>query len=200
MSIKHVVLDLGGVLIELEWQQNIAALFGEQIPVSEAQRRWSLSVAVHAHETGNLDLDQFISAWGKEQHLDSTEALKAAFLSLLGQLKPHAMSMLATVSERYTLSMLSNISYAHVQYLDEREALKHQFSRRFFSCDFGKMKPSTDVFQRVVSELQSDASQVAFFDDTTINVDAAVACGLHAWRVDSPREIMRIIQTDEVFL
>jgi putative hydrolase of the HAD superfamily len=126
--------------------------------------------------------------------------VKPAFLSLLGELKPHTESILATMGERFTLSMLSNISHTHIQRLDERVALKHQFSHRFLSCDLGKIKPSIDIFQWVVSELQSDAGEIAFFDDTTIHVDAAIASGLHAWQVDSPQEILQIIQTDEIFL
>jgi len=200
MPIKHIVLDLGGVLIELEWRQNIVALFGEQLSFAQARHRWSLSPAVQAHETGNLDLEQFVAAWCEELQLDSCEAVKPAFLSLLGELKPHTESMLETVGERFSLSMLSNISHAHIQRLDERVALKHQFSRRFLSCDLGKMKPSLDVFQLVVSELQCDVGEIAFFDDTSIHVDAATVSGLHAWRVESPQEIMRIIQTDEIFL
>jgi len=200
MPVKHIVLDLGGVLIDLEWRQNIAALFDEQLSVAQAQHRWSLSPAVQAHETGNLDLEQFAAAWCEEQQLGSGEQVKSAFLSLLGELKPYTEPMLEILGERFTLSMLSNISHAHIQRLDERVALKRQFSRRFFSCDLGKMKPAADVFQRVVSELQSDAGQIAFFDDTGIHVDAAIASGLHAWRVDSPQEIMQIIQTEEIFL
>ncbi|HBH36313.1 MAG TPA: hypothetical protein DDW45_08190, partial [Gammaproteobacteria bacterium] len=172
----------------------------EQLSVAQAQHRWSLSPAVQAHETGNLDLEQFAAAWCEEQQLGSGEQVKSAFLSLLGELKPYTEPMLEILGERFTLSMLSNISHAHIQRLDERVALKRQFSRRFFSCDLGKMKPAADVFQRVVSELQSDAGQIAFFDDTGIHVDAAIASGLHAWRVDSPQEIMQIIQTEEIFL
>ena len=200
MPIKHIVLDLGGVLIDLEWRQNTAALFGEQLSVAQAQHRWSGSSLVEAHETGNLDLEQFAAAWCDELQLNSCETVKSAFLSLLGELKPHTESMLAAVGECFTLSMLSNISHAHIQHLDEQVELKRQFSRRFLSCDLGKMKPAADVYQHVVSELQSDAGQIAFFDDTRINVDAAAASGLHAWRVDSPQEIMQIIQTQEVFL
>lgn len=199
MPIKHIVLDLGGVLIELEWRQNIAALFGEQLPVAEAQHRWSNSSLVQAHETGYLDLDQFVCAWCKEFQLDSREAVKAAFLSLLGALKPHTESMLAEVGERFDLSMLSNISHAHIQHLDERVDLKRQFSRRFLSCDLGKMKPVADVYHQVASELQSDAAEIAFFDDTRINADAAIASGWRAWQVDSPQEIMKIIATQEIF-
>ncbi len=199
MPIKHIVLDLGGVLIELEWRQNIAALFGEQLPVAEAQHRWSNSSLVQAHETGNLDLDQFVCAWCEEFQLDSREAVKAAFLSLLGALKPHTESMLAEVGERFDLSMLSNISHAHIQHLDERVDLKRQFSHRFLSCDLGKMKPVADVYHQVASELQSDAAEIAFFDDTRINADAAIASGWRAWQVDSPQEIMKIIATQEIF-
>jgi HAD superfamily hydrolase (TIGR01509 family) len=199
MTIKHIVLDLGGVLIELEWRQNIAALFGEQFSLAQAQHCWSNSSLVQAHETGSLDLDQFVSAWCEQLQLDSHEAAKAAFLSLLGLLKPHTESMLAAVGERFDLSMLSNISHAHIQHLDERVDLKRQFSRRFLSCDLGKMKPVADVYQLVVSELQSDAAEIAFFDDVRINVDAAIASGWQAWRVESPQEIMKIIATQEIF-
>jgi putative hydrolase of the HAD superfamily len=200
MPIKHIVLDLGGVLVGLEWRQNIAALFGEQLSVAQAQHRWSNSALVQAHESGNLDLQQFAAAWCEERQLDSCEAMKSAFLSLLGELKPHTESMLSAMGERFILSMLSNISHAHIRRLDERMSLKRQFSRRFFSCDLGKMKPAAEVYQQVVSELQSAAGEIAFFDDTDINVDAATASGLHAWRVESPQEIMQIIRTQEIFL
>ncbi|MEN8214108.1 MAG: HAD-IA family hydrolase [Pseudomonadota bacterium] len=199
MPIKHIVLDLGGVLIDLEWRRNIVALFGEQLSVDEAQLRWADSAAVHAHETGSLDLAQFAAAWCEEQHLDSSAAVQSASLALLGELKPHTESMLATLGERFTLSMLSNISRAHIRHLDQRVALKYQFSRRFLSCDLGRMKPAADVYRQVVSELECDAAQIAFFDDTAVNADAATAAGLSAWRVDSPRQILRIVQTHERF-
>jgi glucose-1-phosphatase len=199
MAVQHIVLDLGGVLIELLWRQNILPLFGRELSLDEAYGLWSASPAVLAHESGRLDLQQFVSAWCTERGIRNCEEVQVAFLSLLGDLKPHAEAMLNTLGERFTLSMLSNISRAHIGYIDQHAALKHHFSRHFFSCDIGKMKPSAEVYQHLLRELRSDPRQIAFFDDTAINVEAALAAGLNAWRVDSPREIMRIIATEEIF-
>lgn len=199
MAVQHIVLDLGGVLIDLLWRQNLAALFGKELSLDEAYGLWSASPAVHAHESGSLELQQFVTAWCAERGIRNGEEVRVAFLSLLGDLKPDAEAMLETLSERFTLSMLSNISRAHIGYIDQHAALKRHFFRHFFSCDIGKMKPCAEVYEHLLRELQSDARQIAFFDDTAINVDAALSAGLHAWRVDSPREIMRIIATEEIF-
>ena len=199
MTVQHIVLDLGGVLIELLWRRNILPLFGRQLSLAEAYALWSASAAVQAHESGRLDLQQFVVAWCAERGMRNGEAVQAAFLSLLGDLKPDAEAMLDTLAERFTLSMLSNISRAHIGCIAQHAALERCFFRHFFSCDIGKMKPSAEVFDLLLRELQSDPRQVAFFDDTAVNVDAALAAGLHAWRVDSPREIMRIIASEEIF-
>ena len=199
MAVQHIVLDLGGVLIELRWRQNILPLFGQELSLDEAYGLWSASPAVHAHESGRLDLQQFVAAWCAERGIRGGAEVQAAFLSLLGDLKPDTEAMLDALGERFTLSMLSNISRAHIGYIDQHAALKRHFFRHFFSCEIGRMKPSAEVYQHLLKELQSDARQIAFFDDTAINVDAALAAGLHAWRVDSPREIMRIIATEEIF-
>lgn len=57
------------------------------------------------------------------------------------------------------------------------------FSRSFYSCDIGAMKPEPAFFERVLEALGvevEDADTVGFVDDSRANVDSALALGIRA--------------------
>jgi putative hydrolase of the HAD superfamily len=55
------------------------------------------------------------------------------------------------------------------------------------------MKPDLAIFKHLLTTLSTPANTVAFFDDGARNVEVARTLGICAYRVDSPAEIMAIV-------
>lgn len=54
------------------------------------------------------------------------------------------------------------------------------FSRSFYSCDLGAMKPDAAYFERVLEALDVPAAEVGFVDDNRANVATALELGIRA--------------------
>jgi putative hydrolase of the HAD superfamily len=54
------------------------------------------------------------------------------------------------------------------------------FTREFYSCRLGVMKPDPAYFRAILAEIDVPAERVLFIDDNEPNVDAARSVGLHA--------------------
>jgi putative hydrolase of the HAD superfamily len=76
---------------------------------------------------------------------------------------------LATNQESYRAAYMSEtLGYADV------------FTREFYSCRLGVMKPDVAYFHKILSAIDVPAENVLFVDDTGANVASAREAGLHA--------------------
>jgi putative hydrolase of the HAD superfamily len=198
MPIKHLVIDLGGVLVELDWDRSTPLLYPDSVPEAEAVRRWVESEAVSRHETGSIDAETFYSEFAEEYGGDR-ERVEEGSSCIIGNPKSDCESILETLSNRFQLSMLSNISRVHTQQLDSRTRLARHFPERFLSWELGCMKPDAAIYAAICDRLSATPSEIAFFDDRQGNVDGAIDAGMQAWRVDSPADILSITLEHEVF-
>jgi putative hydrolase of the HAD superfamily len=67
------------------------------------------------------------------------------------------------------------------------------FEHHFVSHLTGKIKPDAAAFEDVIESLACSAAQVLFLDDNMLNVEAARSVGMHAARVQGPREAQRVL-------
>ncbi|WP_353953538.1 HAD-IA family hydrolase [Knoellia sp. S7-12] len=65
-------------------------------------------------------------------------------------------------------------------YLRHRFGYDDVFSRSFYSCDLGAMKPEPAYFERVLDALDVRADEVGFVDDNRANVASALEFGIRA--------------------
>jgi putative hydrolase of the HAD superfamily len=72
-------------------------------------------------------------------------------------------------------------------------ALGPAFDSHFVSHLTGKIKPDSDAFEHVVDSLGCLPGQVLFFDDNSLNVEAAQRFGMHAIRVLGATEAQRVL-------
>lgn len=64
----------------------------------------------------------------------------------------------------------------------------------FCSGDLNVAKPSQLFYSRVAEALQAEPESILFFDDSAANVDAAKACGWHAFLYTDPVSTLKIIE------
>ncbi|MBU6229356.1 MAG: HAD family phosphatase [Cyanobacteria bacterium REEB459] len=192
--ISHIVLDMGGVLVELEWQQRMEKLLRRSLPMAELHQLWVTALSTVDFESGRTNFDQFAVAFIEEFAVDITpEQLKQEFLEVVQAPLPNCETMLARLQPHYHLSLLSNTNAAHYQKLRDRYDFFKYFDQLFLSYELGLMKPSGDIFNHVLTRLHTPPASVAFFDDGSRNVEAARAAGIQAYRVDNPDQVMAIV-------
>lgn len=196
MAITHIVCDMGGVLIELQWLERVKDLLGRPIAIDELHRLWVSAPSVVDFECGRTDFDTFAAAFVQEFDLTvAPEVVQHEFLEIAQAPLPLCNEMLVALKGRYHLSLLSNTNPAHYARLSDRYDFYDYFDQLFLSYKIGVLKPDPAIFEYLLTALDTPADTVAFFDDSRRNVEAAQAAGIHAYRVDSPSEIMAIVES-----
>lgn len=193
--ITHILLDMGGVLVELQWRERMEKLLNRPLSMAELHRLWVTASSTVDFESGRTDFDQFTAAFRREFDLSmDAAAIQHEFLELVQAPLPRCQQVLKDLKARFNLSLLSNTNPAHYEKLSRQYDFFHDFDQLFLSYQLGCMKPSAQIFERVISQLKIPADAIAFFDDGARNVEAAQALGIHAFRVDSPDQVWAIAQ------
>lgn len=191
-----ILCDLGGVLIDLNWYSRAQALFGEDLDPEFLKGRWLALQSAREFEAGKTDFvtfyREFINETGSSIDI---EDFKSEFTGILGPVKPGCIDILTEIRQHARLAMLSNTNLLHVEVLRKSSEIFAPFEHLFLSYEMGLVKPDAQIFISVCERLDCLPERVFFFDDSEANVAAAGACGLNSWRVDSPQEIRKIVNT-----
>lgn len=193
--VTHIVSDMGGVLVRIEWQERVSALLERPIAMEELHRLWVSARSTLEFETGQLSFDDFAEAFVQEFDLSlPTDAFKHEFLQIVQGPMAELETVLAALKPHFHLSLLSNTNSAHYEKLQRQYAFFDHFDELFLSYQIGYMKPDAQIFQYVLQKLQVEPSNVAFFDDGSANVEGARRIGIQAFQVDSPMALWQVVQ------
>lgn len=193
--ITHIVSDMGGVLVDLEWTERVSALLGREVPLNELHHLWINAQSTVDFESGRIDFDDFATAFIREFELTAApQTVQHEFLEFVQAPAPNCEQVLRVLKGQYHLSLLSNTNPAHYTKLRDRYTFFDYFDQLFLSYQIGVMKPDLAIFQHVLSHLQLEPAAVAFFDDGIQNVEAAREVGIQAFQVHSPDELMAVVE------
>jgi len=199
-SLRVVLFDIGGVLVEPSGVNTMLAWMGNRISAEELWRLWLTSPVVRAFETGKMTPDAFADRVIADFDLPvpRDEFLRQMALWSI-TLFPGALELVERVPARYVRATLCNTNPIHWPYLMNNERLAHAFTHHFASHLTGKIKPDEDAFHHVVDTLACTPQEVLFLDDNDLNVAGARAAGMNAVRVQGIAEAERALQSFGVF-
>lgn len=194
--ITHIISDMGGVLVQLEWRERVSGLLGRSVPMDELHHLWVNARSTVDFESGRIDFDEFAHSFIQEFGLErSPKQVQQEFLEFVQAPIAGCQEVLAELKQDYHVSLLSNTNSAHYEKLRDRYDFYAPFDRLFLSHDMGVMKPDPAIFQQVLEALAIAPNAAAFFDDGARNVEAAQKMGIHAYQVHSPRELQAVVNT-----
>jgi putative hydrolase of the HAD superfamily len=189
-----VLFDAGGVLVELSGMETLLGWLKDGVTVDELWVRWLRSQSVREFETGLIDAGDFAVAVTREFGLPvEPEAFLESFTGWPLGLFPGTLGMLARIPRRYRRALLSNSNALHWPRVSNDMGLGAAFDHHFVSHLTGKIKPDAAAFEDVTQSLGCAPEQVLFLDDNRLNVEAAARMGMHAARVQGPREAHRVL-------
>lgn len=192
--IRHVVFDLGGVLIDWDGVTPLVRLSEGRMSREQARTFWFRSKWVSRFETGRCTPFQFASGVVAELGIAlPPDRFIEEFLSWNRGFFPGAKKLLAQLGRKYTLSCLTNNNELYIEALNRSDGLDRWFDHLFISCRTGLLKPAPEVFSHLVEYLEADPVEILFFDDNGECVSAARESGINAYCVSGVSAIETVL-------
>jgi HAD superfamily hydrolase (TIGR01509 family) len=188
-AIRHIVLDLGNVLVRWDPERPYLRLIPE-----EAERRRFLAEICNPAWLAAIDRG---STWQEAEkeliaRFPREEPLIRAFRQHWHEMVPHALEETVEVLEKliaagYDVTALSNMPADTYDELFPRFPFLYSFRGITASGRVGLIKPDKEIYSHHVSEFGLQPQATLFFDDMPANVAAARAAGWHAEQfIDGP--------------
>ena len=185
---KAIVFDLGGVLIDLDYERCVRA-FREVLGyerITELLDLWHQKGIYGDMEAGLITADEFRTEVLRESRPGCVPSdVDRAMAGLLAGMDPAKVPLLEHLAEKYPLYGLSNnneISVKRMHEIYEENGLDWQriFRKEFISSRMKMLKPSRAIFDAAAAEIGLPPSEILFVDDSQTNVDGALDAGWQA--------------------
>jgi glucose-1-phosphatase len=192
-----ILFDLGGVLVDVESVAAFQRMLGQPLSQEEVWQRWlTASTWVSTFESGRCTPEAFAAGVVAEWNLTVTaEAFLDDFRYWPKRLFPGVRDMLILLAQRYTLACLSNTNSVHWPHVRDTLGLNGLLHHYYLSHEIGHLKPSCAAFEHVLTDLGCSPACVVFLDDNQLNVEAAQAVGIQAYRTVGIAEVHATLQS-----
>ncbi|MBR7889024.1 HAD family phosphatase [Marinomonas sp. A79] len=198
-GVRVVVFDLGNVLVDLGDVCKMHAMLNTQGEESEVWLKWLRSPTVAAFDAGKISFDAFAEGLLAEVGSSTDkEVFKKTFQAWPRGLFDGALDLVCSVKPECHRAILSNTNAAHWPRLMGEMGLAGHFHHYFASHQVGLVKPDSAIYQHVLDQLQVEAGEILFIDDNQVNIDAAVAIGMKAFRVKGVDEARAVLSRFDV--
>jgi glucose-1-phosphatase len=190
LMIKAIIFDLGKVIVSFDFEigfKTISQLCAYSI--DEIREKIMTSAEIYLYETGKISSREFFEAIRKK--LDFTATQKQFYDAWNSSFYDETLlpeSLLAELTPKYRLVVLSDTCDAHITFLRQKFSFFKHFDELVFSFDVGEMKPSAKMFAVAVEKANCAADECLFVDDKLANVEGAIAYGLEAVQFFSANE------------
>jgi len=201
-GIRNIVLDLGGVILDLDVNKSIELLSALGLPGEE-----NLDIIFSKYpfflkfETGRVSPDEFIDSLSTQlgDHTPKEKIIEAWNAMILG-FQPDTLKLLSGLSKEYRMFLLSNTNALHEVYYNDILHMKHGipnltdiFEKVYYSHDVNMRKPDHEIFQHVLVDSQLNAGETLYIDDTEVHVKAAGELGMHAYHLRVPQRLTEVL-------
>ena len=187
--IETILLDLGGVLIDVDY--HAAARAFADLGFTDFDALYGKAKQDHlfdGFETGALSPAQFRDRIRELHGQPLTDAqINACWNAMIGSITPERIDLVERLKERYQELLLSNTNAIHVPAFEAIVAhenriteFKGLFHGAYYSCELGMRKPDAEIFHHVLDLHGAKSSTTLFVDDSIQHVNGALNAGLHA--------------------
>lgn len=199
--IKNVILDLGGVLVDIDPETTHEEL--ERILRPEAFSKIfseELPEIVVAMETGALSKEKFKRTMLKNCHKGvSASQVVDAWCDMILEFRTPRVKMVQKLNKKYNLYLLSNTNVYHVSYFENEFknrfhfSIKKLFKKVYYSNKIGYRKPDPKAFEYVLNDAGLNANETVLVDDRADNCETAVKLGMQAIKVPKQSGLEAVI-------
>jgi putative hydrolase of the HAD superfamily len=190
------VFDLGGVVVRWDPDAIIGGVFSDP----EIRKKAKTALFEHADwlelDRGTLGRDAAIARAAQRS------GISVADLKRLIHAVPPSLTVFSDTVELlrrlknkgYPLYCLSNMHFASIEYLEQRETFWDVFDGRVISCRLQLCKPEPGIYEHLLRAFGLQARDTIFIDDVQTNLDAAAKLGIKTLRFENAAQCERALR------
>ena len=203
---KNIIFDLGGVLLDIDFQKSTDAFKSMGIEDFEDMfSQFKADELFEKLETGELNETDFYSAIKKRTKLAITDTeIDNAWNALILHFRTGSLEFLEKLSHTYKLYLLSNTNSIHLKCFKQlftketgKPMLDKYFIKAWYSNEIGLRKPGSKIFEFVLQQENLKATETLFIDDTLSNIETAQKLGFKTYHL-LPTERIELLKIDSV--
>jgi glucose-1-phosphatase len=202
-GIKNIIFDLGGVIINIRYQNALEAL--RQLSKSRqaiAFTQQAQSRLFDDYETGRISDAAFRQGLRQHYEIDASDAeIDAAWNSLLLDIPAERIALLQALGRKYRLFLLSNTNAIHLVRFSQIVAenfpipsLEALFEKTYYSHLIGQRKPEARVFEHILEQHQLNRGETLFIDDSIQHIEGARQVGIQTLFLAPPLTINEVFK------
>ncbi|MDR1879976.1 MAG: HAD family phosphatase [Tannerellaceae bacterium] len=189
-GIRHVVFDLGGVIIDLDTERSVRRF--EEIGVTDARELLSpyqqKGIFLEL-ENGRITFDGFCEKLSR--HVGkalSKEAVAYCWKGFIADTPQYKLDYILGLRKRYGVYLLSNTNPVIMEWARSAgftpagRPVTAYFDKIYASYEVGITKPDPRIFEFMFQDAGMIPSESLFIDDGKKNVDVAASLGMKAYQ------------------
>lgn len=205
-KIKSIVFDLGGVLLNISYENTIHEFkkIGINNPSSLYNKK-SQTKIFNLLETGEMPNATFILEIQKLCKASDQEIIQA-WNSMILNLPRKRINLLKKLKKYYNLYLLSNTNSIHIENFKDKLGINkylefyNLFNKVYYSHKIGLRKPDLNIFQLILNENNLISEEVLFIDDSFQHIEKASELGINCYHLKDREDISTLLFLDIVQL
>ncbi|MBL7771296.1 MAG: HAD family phosphatase [Chitinophagaceae bacterium] len=197
-AVKHIIFDLGGVILNIDYQKPIQAF--ADLGIHTLYSKAAQSTLFDELETGRISGDDFLNNLVKMAQKGTTpQQIKQAWNSIILDFPIRRLQLLQQLQLHYDLYLLSNTNEIHEEAFNQilfstcgYPNLAMFFDKVYLSHRVGLRKPDPAIFQLVLEQNQIKPEETLFLDDSPQHIETASKLGIQTIHVTEDRGMLDI--------
>ena len=198
-KIKSIIFDLGGVFLNISYQNTINEF--EKLGIENSSSFYSKkfqSNIFNLLETGKISEDKFVSEIKKNCKNATKKEIIFAWNQMLLDLPEDRIPLLKKLKTEYNIYLLSNTNLIHITELKRKFGEKKYsefyslFDKVYYSHQIGYKKPNSEAFQLILEENKLNMEEVLFIDDSTHHIEGAKKLGINCYHLKDGEDVISL--------
>jgi len=198
-NIKAIILDLGGVILNINYQKTIRF---ENIGIKRASSLYSKQTQNNLFdqiETGAISEKEFLNGIQNLAVKTTHNEIRKAWNSMILNLPDSRVKSIQKVKPKFKIFLLSNTNSIHIaefkRKIGDLEYYKfyNLFEKIYYSHEIGHRKPNKEAFQIILNENNLIANEVLFIDDSYQHIKAAKSLSINTHHLKDDEDLTAIL-------
>lgn len=202
-TIKNIIFDLGGVLLQIDYSKTRNAFIDLGITnFDDFYKQDFVSKLFEDFEIGAISPIEFYDEFRKvtNSKLINNE-IEIAWNAMLGSFWEDRLDWLTQLNKQYKIFLFSNTNEVHYNaFMDNynkiyiNKPFTNYFIKDYYSHILGERKPEKSSYIKLLKDQNLIASETLFIDDTLKNIEGAVAAGLHTLFLNKEMDLITAVE------